>query len=125
VRNGKVADASSVPKHDQSEWIVIPKNHPAIADHETFDAAQQRLSSRCSKNRSCASLPQLDCYVLTGLVHCEKCGSRMVGYAVKGKQYLNCSGHLDKGASFCDRNAVRQDALPISLAYFRKLSGLS
>ncbi len=30
---------------------------------------------------------------------------------MKGRQYLICSGHLDKGASFCDRNAVRQDEL--------------
>ncbi len=35
----------------------------------------------------------------------------MVGHTVKGKQYLICSGHLDKGTSFCDRNAVRQDEL--------------
>jgi len=57
------------------------------------------------------SSPRPDRYVLTGLVHCEKCGSRMVGHTVKGRQYLICSGHLDKGASFCDRNAVRQDEL--------------
>jgi DNA repair exonuclease SbcCD ATPase subunit len=35
----------------------------------------------------------------------------MVGHTVRGNQYLICSGHLDKGVSFCDRNAVRQDEL--------------
>jgi hypothetical protein len=48
---------------------------------------------------------------MTGLVHCEKCGSKMVGHTARGNQYLICSGHLDKGVSFCDRNAVRQDEL--------------
>jgi len=35
----------------------------------------------------------------------------MIGHTVKGNQYLVCSGYLDKGASFCDRNSVRQDDL--------------
>jgi site-specific DNA recombinase len=98
-------------KNEPSDWIVLEDNHPAIIDRKTFDSAQRRLLARRSRNRSSASSPRPDCYVLTGLVHCEKCGSRMVGHTVKERQYLICSGHLDKGASFCDRNAVRQDEL--------------
>ncbi len=111
VRNGEVSGTPGTGKNEPHDWIVLEDNHPAIIDRKTFDAAQRLLFARRSKNRSSASSPQPDRYVLTGLVHCEKCDSRMVGHTVKGRQYLICSGHLDKGASFCDRNAVRQDEL--------------
>jgi len=111
VRNGEVSEAPRAGKNEPGDWIVLENNHPAIIERRTFDAAQRRLLARRSKKRSSASSPRPDRYVMTGLVHCEKCGSRMVGHSVKGHQYLICSGHLDKGASFCDRNTVRQDEL--------------
>ena len=64
-----------------------------------------------SRNRSSASSPRADCFELIGLVHCENYVYRRVVHTTNGKQYLICSARLDKVASFCDRNAVRQDEL--------------
>jgi len=111
VRNGEVSDAVEIGKNDSEDWIVIDNNHPVIIDRETFDAVERRLQSRRSKKCGASSSPRPEKYVMTGLVHCEKCGSRMVGHTVRGNEYLICSGHLDKGNSFCNRNSVRQDEL--------------
>jgi len=112
VRNGEVSDYIERGKNDPEDWIVIENNHPAIVNREIFDAVQRRLESqRSSHGGRGASSPNPKKYVLSGLVRCEKCGSAMIGHTVKDNQYSVCSGYLDKGASFCDRNSVRQDEL--------------
>ena len=109
---GEVSDYIERGKNDPEDWIVIENNHPAIVDRNTFDAVQRQLESQRSNRRGCgASSRNPNKYLLSGLVCCDKCGSRMIGHTVKGNQYLVCSGYLDKGASFCDRNSVRQDEL--------------
>jgi len=42
------ADYIERGKNDPEDWIVIENNHPAIVDHEIFDAVQRRLDSQRS-----------------------------------------------------------------------------
>ena len=64
VRNGDVSGTPGTGKNEPSDWIVLEDNHPAIIDRKTFDAAQRLLFARRSKNRSGASSPRPDRYVL-------------------------------------------------------------
>ena len=94
--------------HAAEEPIFIPNNHPAIIDRETFDACARRR-----KERREARTPKRNGgnFVLSGLLRCEKCGSRMYGQSCEGNKYLICSGYSRKGAKFCSRNSVREDKL--------------
>ncbi len=112
IRNGEVTSEFKRGQTNESDWISIRDNHPAIVKREVFDAVQQRLSERKSrKGEAGASCPRPDKFAFTGLLHCGKCGSRMYGHTVSGNHYFVCGGYLNKGKSFCDRNAVKQDEL--------------
>jgi DNA invertase Pin-like site-specific DNA recombinase len=107
ISDGKVCD--STPNGSNSgDWIVIPDNHPAIIDRQTFNAVQQRLTER---KRRTTPHKNGGRFVLTGLIRCGKCGGRMFGTIPnKGQQvsYVCSTEHL---TGQCDRNGVKQDEL--------------
>ncbi len=112
IRNGEVTSEFKRGKTNKSEWISIQDNHPAIVTRKLFNAVQRRLSSRSNrKGEVGVNSLRPDKFAFTGLLHCGKCGSRMYGHTVSGKHYFVCGGYLNKGKSFCDRNAVKQDEL--------------
>lgn len=95
--------------HDEADWMVAKDSHPAIVSREDFDAVQSRLAERYGSRST--PLPGGGKYVLSGLLRCAKCGSPMTGNTYAGHSYYVCCGYFHRGASFCDRNAVRQDEL--------------
>lgn len=108
VRNGQVEPSAVCGLNDESDWIVIPSNHPAIIGKDTFAAAQRRLASRRGGAASTPHRAGGRC-VLSGLLRCGKCNSAMTGNTCSGHPYYVCSGYFHRGAEFCDRNGVRQD----------------
>ena len=91
--------------NDESEWVVIPNNHPALIDESVFEEVQRRLSQR--KGRSSPHRNGGN-FIFTGLLRCDHCGSAMHGGTEGGRQYYTCSGYRMRGASFCQRYAVNQ-----------------
>ncbi len=94
----------------QSEWVLIPV--PPVVDLELFErAAKLRQQGRPSVKRppSVTSSPAL----LTGLLYCGRCGSRMTRETAKGGayHYYNCSSFIRKGKSSCAGNRVSQPDL--------------
>jgi len=93
--------------NDESQRICISDNHPALIDVDHFEAVQKRLSA--NRNRSTPSRDTQ--FLLTGLVVCGECGSKMHGCHDSGHRKYSCSGYNKHGAGFCRRNAVGEEKL--------------
>ncbi len=87
-----------------SEVVVVPV--PPIIDRETFDAVQALLKARHPTVTPSAVIsgPTL----LTGLIHCAKCGGAMTIRAGKGGRYryYACSMKARQGPTACEGMAV-------------------
>ena len=103
-RRGK--DRKLKPK---SEAVVV--DVPPIIDQETFDAVQAHLQSRNPKKvpPRVVSGPTL----LTGLIHCAKCGGAMTIRTGKGGlyRYYACSTKARQGPTACDGMSVPMEKL--------------
>ncbi len=92
-----------------SEIVVVPV--PPIIDSETFDAVQKLLKARHPKVTPSAVIsgPTL----LTGLIHCAKCGGAMTIRTGKGGRYryYACSMKARQGPTACEGMAVPMDKL--------------
>ena len=104
ISGGKVCAPCNGNKN-ADDLIVIPDNHPAIIDRQTFDAARQRLSQR--KRRT---TPHVNGgrFLLSGLVRCGNCGGTMAGQT-RGSHVVRyvCGGYTRAGN--CEPNTVPQD----------------
>lgn len=92
-----------------SEIVVVPV--PPIIDRETFDTVQALLKARHPKVTPSAVIsgPTL----LTGLIHCAKCGGAMTIRTGKGGRYryYACSMKARQGPTACKGMAVPMDKL--------------
>jgi site-specific DNA recombinase len=92
-----------------SEIVVVPV--PPIIDRETFDAVQALLKARHPTVTPSAVIsgPTL----LTGLIHCAKCGGAMTIRTGKGGRYryYACSMKARQGPTACEGMAVPMDEL--------------
>jgi site-specific DNA recombinase len=113
-RRGKyhsIADDAVVSPQNGSnpdDWIVIPNNHPAIIDQQTFEAAQERLRKRRLRTTPHANGGE---FLFTGLLRCGRCDGNMFGnFENKTKQvsYI-CQTRQNTGK--CERNTAKQDEL--------------
>jgi site-specific DNA recombinase len=92
-----------------SELVVVPA--PPIIDRETFDTVQKLLKAWHPTVTPSAVIsgPTL----LTGLIHCAKCGGAMTIRTGKGGRYryYACSTKARQGPTACDGMAVPMDKL--------------
>lgn len=85
--------------HERSDGITIADHHEALVSVETFEAAQAKLA----ENRKRTSPFSADSpYLLTGLLYCTDCGTRMNGTTTREAQrkYV-CSNYVLKGKVVC------------------------
>lgn len=78
-----------------SEWIV--SEGPAIVDRPTWDAVQARHAARHVYSGGAGAQAQ---YLLSGILECALCGSKLVITGSKGRTYY-CSSHRHGGAAAC------------------------
>ena len=92
-----------------SEIVVVPAS--SIIDRETFDAVQALLKARHPAVTPSAVIsgPTL----LTGLIHCAKCGGAMTIRTGKGGRYryYACSTKARQGPTGCEGMAVPMEKL--------------
>lgn len=92
-----------------SEIVTVPV--PPIIDRQTFDAAQALLKARNPKVMPArvVSGPTM----LTGLIHCAKCGGAMTIRTGKGGRYryYACSMKARQGPTACSGMAVPMEKL--------------
>ncbi len=79
-------------RYDESDWIIIPRNHEAIIDQIDFDTVQSLLK------RDVRVAPKKESvYLFSGFVYCGDCKHAMIRKTVKAKGksycYLVCSTH--------------------------------
>lgn len=88
----------------REEWIVT--EGPALVDAGTWAAVRARLAERERFGGRRGGLPR---YLLSGLLTCQECGSRLVVVGGRGQRYA-CSLHHHGGASACRMDlTVRRD----------------
>ncbi len=92
-----------------SEIVVVPV--PPIIDRETFDRVQALLKSRHPKVTPSAVISGPT--MLTGLIHCAKCGGAMTIRTGKSGRYryYACSMKARQGPTACEGIAVPMDKL--------------
>jgi site-specific DNA recombinase len=92
-----------------SEIVTVPV--PPIIDRETFDAVQARLKARNPKVMPARVISGP--IMLTGLIHCAKCGGAMTIRTGKGGRYryYACSMKARQGPTACTGMAVPMEKL--------------
>ncbi len=92
-----------------SEIVVVPV--PPLIDRETFDAVQALLKARHPTVTPSAVISGPT--MLTGLIHCAKCGGAMTIRTGKGGRYryYACSTKARQGPTGCEGMAVPMDKL--------------
>ncbi len=92
-----------------SEIVTVPV--PPIIDKETFDAVQKLLKARNPKVMPARVISGPT--MLTGLIHCAKCGGAMTIRTGKGGRYryYSCSMKARQGPTACEGMAVPMEKL--------------
>ena len=92
-----------------SEIVTVPV--PPIIDKETFDAVQKLLKARNPKVMPARVISGPT--MLTGLIHCAKCGGAMTIRTGKGGRYryYACSMKARQGPTACEGMAVPMEKL--------------
>ncbi|MEV2910931.1 recombinase family protein [Paenibacillus larvae] len=115
VYNRTYKKGNKLFKRPPEEWITIENHHLAILDEAKFRKLQELYQARKTIGRRLHE----DRYLLSGLVYCGHCGSKMNGklnrsYSKRlGKENLHykymCDGYLKKGN--CFHHVVSRDEL--------------
>lgn len=93
----------------KTEVVVVPV--PPIIDRETFEAVQKLLKARNPKVMPARVISGPT--MLTGLIHCAKCGGAMTIRTGKGGRYryYACSMKARQGPTACEGMAVPMEKL--------------
>ncbi|MBI4283551.1 MAG: recombinase family protein [Chloroflexi bacterium] len=85
-----------------SEVVRSPDSHPSLVSKEDLERVQRLLTERRPSVRHPRTVSSQ--YLLSGLLHCGRCGSAMIGcWAKSGKFfYYQCNNHYKKGKEACD-----------------------
>jgi len=115
VYTGTLVYNKKSKKHDfdnnKEDVIRIKNNHPAIINKNLFSKVQSILSARNIKNSHPKEISSN--YLLSGIVYCGKCQSKMTGSSAKSGKYIYyaCSSYLKKGKSICNAESVKKELL--------------
>jgi len=94
----------------EEEHIIVEDVFEPIISKDEFLAVQSLIADQ----KKIPSASKASPYLLTGLLECQYCGTKMYGYTYqdyrrKGTrlyQYYRCNGHISKGAAVCPGNTV-------------------
>ena len=122
VTYSKRSHAYSGELRRNKKFIHSNGKHLPIISKELFDRVQTVIA------RQTKSAPKANAkYLLTSVVYCGVCGSRMYGMSTGRPNmkhaYYRCSGHIQKGNAKCSGNAMRVDNLEDSV--IKELRNLS
>lgn len=94
-----------------NDIIRVPNCHEAIISIEDFNRVQQLLTKRRPISQHPRTISSQ--YLLSGLLHCGKCGAAMSGcWAKSGKYfYYECIQHQKKGRGVCNCRLIGKDKL--------------
>lgn len=95
--------------------IRVENSHPAIVSREQFERVQDGLVQRNRLNAHPRTVNSK--YILSNILYCGKCGSKMFGCSAKsGKyEYYECNTARNKGLEFCDTRRLPKDLLEVHI----------
>lgn len=108
VYNRTYKKGTRILTRPEDEWVHIKGHHDPIIDEQDFYEMQRILESR----KTAGAHVKNDTYLLSGLIWCAHCGSKMNGKHYKGKnEYFKyvCDGYQKKGT--CHYHFVHRDDL--------------
>ncbi len=124
----RISDGRAVPRqamkkvelNDRDDWIVHSDTHQALVDRELFSRVQKLMGRNRRVNRA-TGRGAVSPYLLSGLLVCTRCSSRIHGRkAVSGRKknrsrittysYV-CGGYVRSGPSVCPSAAISKDTL--------------
>ena len=93
------------------EVIRVPKCHEPLISNSNFDQVQKFLTMGQPRSQHPRTVSSQ--YLLSGLLHCGKCGSAMSGcWAKSGKYfYYGCVKHQKMGEDFCDCHSISKEKI--------------
>ncbi len=111
VRNGQAEKKPrmtrrKVQDNPESEWFVKENVYPAIVTKELWQVTQQRRNEKCKHPKQSAGRAMTSPYLLSGMIHCSRCGHSYVGSTktsgkgIKTKTYV-CGGYWSRGTTVC------------------------
>ena len=110
----------------EEEHIIVEGVFEPIISKDEFMEVQKIIADQ----KRIPSASKASSYLLTGLLECQLCGTRMYGYTYQDPrkdgrfyQYYRCNGHISKGSSVCPGNTV--DARLIERLITEELKNLS
>ena len=113
----RIKGKTSTPR-PKEEHIIVEGVFEPIISKETFDEVQAIIEQQKPIAPRAKSSP----YLLTGLVRCGYCNSRMYGYTNEDRRkpgriyrYYRCNGHAHKGNAVCKGNTIDLKFLETSL----------
>ncbi len=111
VWNRKAKNQFKANSNNANEVIRIENKYPALIGKKTFFDVQNLLKERSPKITSPRTISSK--YLLSGLVFCGNCGSRMVGCAAKSSQhfYYACNNYCKKGKNICNAKLLNKNRL--------------
>jgi site-specific DNA recombinase len=89
----------------QEDWVVLPSMHEPIVDRDSFQAAAAAIAG--NRKRTTPHVNGGD-FLLTGLLACGRCGSRMLGSTDRYGRVYMCSGYLSYGKAHCRKHQVKE-----------------
>ena len=104
---GEIVLRKKTDRREKATPIVSKVRHPAIIDEPTFERVQRLLDQR----KLATWQKTAKVYLLSGLIRCADCGSRMNGRTEGKRQVYICSGYAQKGTSFCSQNTIVENPL--------------
>ena len=115
IRSIGKRSATRIIHNPPERWIVVESAHEPLISKELFAAAQAKRRTRSAAlyryNGRGADSP----YLLTSMIRCGRCGSRMYGHTKRRKGHVYpmyvCGGFSQGGRSICEETYVHQDAL--------------
>jgi hypothetical protein len=126
VYNKRKSVGKTSKTRPREEHIIVERIVDPIIPKEQFLEVQEAIADQ----RRIPPSSKSSHYLLTGLLECQYCGTKMYGYTHKyaGKsgriyQYYRCNGHISKGVAFCRGNTV--DARFVERIISEELKNLS
>ncbi len=95
--------------HRKPDPVRVEGTHEPLVSREDFDRVEALLAAR-DPRRSSPNILRGQ-YLLSGLLHCARCGARFIGHSAKGgrNHYYGCQSKLKRGAKACDAKLLPRD----------------
>ena len=91
---------------DESEWIVVKNQFPALISEQLWEDAHKALGNRKRESKSGSV------NIFAGLIKCERCGYALgICNASDRDNYYVCNTYKKKGPEYCSAHYIRYDEL--------------